>query len=76
MRRRAVGRLTGRPEAVGAFNTTYTDDALGLVIGIPCAILYLEMHVEHYGPGGSTCRWRSRRSATWASGCPSSAATC
>ena len=50
--RREVGRLTGRPEAVGAFNTTYTDDALGLVIGIPSAILYLEMHVEHYGPRG------------------------
>jgi len=44
--------LTGRPEAVGAFNTTYTDDALGLVIGIPSAIIYLEMHVEHYGPRG------------------------
>ena len=50
--RREVGRLTGRPGAVGAFNTTYTDDALGLVIGIPSAILYLEMHVEHYGPRG------------------------
>ena len=50
--RREVGRATGRPEDGGAYNTTYTDDALGLVIGIASAILYLEMHVEHYGPRG------------------------